>query len=255
MGYAAVIYDGTWLGFLTAVFEVYERKLDLVHIYKQEHFQPGVFGDQLPIHTDEQKAKRVWKGLESKLSAAALKSLFSCYLSELDGIEDTLLAYVRLAFSSDQSIEQAYADPAVLRVVQVNRMVHREKHRMEAFIRFQLTRDNIFYAAIEPDFNVIPLISAHFKRRYADQKWIIYDLKRKYGIYYDLERVEEVTFTFTPDTNVCDTNTIYFKEDEALYQVLWKDYFKHVNIVSRKNTRLHVQHVPKRYWKYLTEKY
>jgi hypothetical protein len=28
----------------------------------------------------------------------------------------------------------------------------------------------------------------------------------------------------------------------------------HTNIKERKNDKLHVQHVPKRYWKYLTEK-
>ncbi|RZL34744.1 MAG: DUF4130 domain-containing protein, partial [Pedobacter sp.] len=43
-------------------------------------------------------------------------------------------------------------------------------------------------------------------------------------------------------------------EKEELYTHLWKDYFKSTNIESRKNTKLHVQHVPKRYWKYLTEK-
>ncbi len=255
MGYHSVIYEGTWQSFLTAIFEIYERKLDQVTICTKERFQPGVFGDQLVIHADEQKAKRVWMGLKSKLSKEGLNKIFACYLSELDGIENILLAYIRLVFSNDQSIEQAYGDAAVLRVSQVNRIVHREKHRMEAFIRFKLTQDDIFYAAIEPDFNVIPLILGHFKRRYADQKWIIYDLKRKYGIYYDLQKVEEITFAFTPDANICDTNTIYFKEDEALYQALWKDYFKHVNIVSRKNTKLHLQYVPKRYWKYLVEKY
>lgn len=46
-----------------------------------------------------------------------------------------------------------------------------------------------------------------------------------------------------------------FHADETLYQTLWKDYFKHVNIIERKNTKLHVQHVTKRYWKHLTEKH
>jgi probable DNA metabolism protein len=45
-----------------------------------------------------------------------------------------------------------------------------------------------------------------------------------------------------------------FGEDESAYQYLWKNYFTSVNIVSRKNTKLHLRHIPKRYWKYLTEK-
>ena len=112
----------------------------------------------------------------------------------------------------------------------------------------------MFYASIEPDFNVLPLISKHFKNRYADQQWIIYDLKRKYGLYYDLDTVAEITLDFADEIDCKTPQAIVMDEKEELYRVLWKDYFKSANIVSRKNTRLHVKHVPKRYWKYLTEK-
>ncbi|RYF92797.1 MAG: DUF4130 domain-containing protein, partial [Chitinophagaceae bacterium] len=94
----------------------------------------------------------------------------------------------------------------------------------------------------------------HFKNRYADQRWLIYDLKRKYGIYYDLEKVETVTLDFTNENRSGRDKSVSFDEKEVLYQRLWQDYFKSVNIVSRKNTRLHLRHVPKRYWKLLTEK-
>lgn len=252
--YTSVVYDGTWLNLLTGVFEVYERKLDQVTIYRKDRFQPGVFGEVLTVVTNAAKATRVWAGLKAKLSSNSLNDIFSCFLSEMDGIENTLLTYIRLVFSSDQSMEQAFGHSAVLRVSQISRIVHREKHRMEAFIRFQLTRDGIYYSGIEPDFNVIPLILKHFEKRYADQKWIIYDLKRRYGIYYNLVSVEEITFEFSSDVNPANVETLCFSEDEALYQALWKDYFKHVNIPVRKNMKLHLRHVPTRYWKHLTEK-
>ncbi|MGY0039832.1 DUF4130 domain-containing protein [Pedobacter sp. NJ-S-72] len=51
-----------------------------------------------------------------------------------------------------------------------------------------------------------------------------------------------------------DTSGSILSEKEGFYAVLWKDYFKSTNIAARKNTKLHIQHVPKRYWKYLTEK-
>jgi probable DNA metabolism protein len=41
---------------------------------------------------------------------------------------------------------------------------------------------------------------------------------------------------------------------EKNYQNLWRKYFEHVNIKERKNMKLHIQHVPKRYWSLLTEK-
>ena len=35
---------------------------------------------------------------------------------------------------------------------------------------------------------------------------------------------------------------------------MWRAYFRAVDIPERKNLRLHLRHVPKRYWPYLTEK-
>ncbi|MDF3078454.1 MAG: hypothetical protein K0S09_2343 [Sphingobacteriaceae bacterium] len=247
-----LLYDKTWQGLLTAIFDIYDRKFSLASIDYTERFQPDVFAKHVEVITDDIKASRVMAGLQRKASAEAVKNIYAAFLSELPGIENTILAYARLILSSNQSIEHAYGHSAVLKVSQVARMVHREKHRMEAFIRFKLTSDNLFYAAIEPDFNVIPLILTHFRRRYADQRWLIYDLKRKYGIYYNLLTVEEITIDFNQNAGEATTNV--FHEDEDLYQTLWKDYFKSVNIGARKNTRLHLRHVPKRYWKHLTEK-
>lgn len=247
------IYDSTWKGFLTAIFEVYERADKQVRITTNKRYLPDVFASTVEVITDESKASRVWAGLAKKISAQALRKLYACYLSEMPDIENTLYAYIQLVFEMDSSPEKAYGHEAVLKVSQVDKMVHREKHRMEAFVRFQLTKDELFYAGIEPDFNVLPLILNHFKNRYADQRWLIYDKKRNYGIYYDLYKVEEVILSFAADPK--DERSSYlFHEDEALYQTLWKDYFRHVNILERKNDKLHLQHVPKRYWKYLTEK-
>ena len=125
---------------------------------------------------------------------------------------------------------------------------------MEAFIRFQQNADGIFYCGIDPDFNVLPLIATHFRNRYADQQWIIYDLKRNYGLFYDLSKVEEIKIDFNQRQKTTGIANAIVSEKEGLYALLWKDYFKSTNIQARKNTKLHVQHVPKRYWKYLTEK-
>ena len=166
----------------------------------------------------------------------------------------SLFEFICYIFSNVIGSEANFGNPHVLAVAQMARKVEREKHRMEAFIRFQRTTDGIFYCGIDPDFNVLPLIMEHFKNRYADQRWIIYDLKRHYGLYYDLNLVEEIHMEIREQRNLAKPASHALSEKESLYSVLWKDYFKSTNIVLRKNTKLHIQHVPKRYWKYLTEK-
>ena len=250
----AVIYDGSYRGWFSAVFDIYEHRFSAVDMTRHEQFKQNIFGNAFFAEADEAKATRVLKGLQAKLSATALQELYYSWLSELPGIENTMLRLVQYAFSSPASIEKDFSHEAVLKTGQVAKQVHREKHRMEAFVRFQLTSDQLYYAIVEPDFNVLPLISRHFEQRYADQRWMIYDSRRQYGIYYDGEKVDPVEVSFHEGrAHGRDVSAVY-NTDELLYQHLWRRYFKSVNIASRKNTRLHIQHMPRRYWKYLPEK-
>ena len=147
----------------------------------------------------------------------------------------------------------------VLELAQTVKSVHREKHRMEAFVRFEHTTDDIYFARVEPDFNVLPIIGEHFRQRYQDQHWAIYDLARGYGIYYDKSQststrpAELQTITDLDDAVLRNPASIH-SPDEQRYQRFWQGYFTNVNIKERKNTRLHKQHMPQRYWKYLSEK-
>ncbi len=250
------IYDGTYAGLFSAVFEVYERRCEDAHIIRQQNLQALVFSENIEVSTDPAKAERVLKGLRKKVSPECFSNIYSCYLSELRGIENTILKFVQYVFANRKNVEDNYGNAAVLDISQLARKVGREKHRFEAFVRFENIGDRLFYAPIDPDYNVLPLIVPHFKRRYADQDWIIYDTKRKYGVHYDqaTEQVNEAVIDFTTGRGDLAPTGISFDPDETLYQELWKNYFKSTNIPMRRNMKLHLQHVPKRYWKYLVEK-
>lgn len=247
-------YDGTFDGFLSAVFYCYEFKLNDVQIIKNEISSASFFDSEIEIVTDSKKASRVWKGISKRISSKAKTKLYKAYLSEIPLIENTILAYIRLALASNKNIETDFTNQHILKIEKIVKKVNREKHRMDAFVRFRLTQDGIYFATVEPDFNVLPLNSAHFQKRYADQKWLIYDLKRRYGIYYNLKKVEMITLEIDSSINLKGNGENYFTIEEMQFQELWRNYFNSSNIVSRKNMRLHIQHIPKRYWKYLTEK-
>jgi probable DNA metabolism protein len=248
-----VIYDGSFEGFLTAVFEVYEYKIGQPFICREGTTSASLFGNVHYVYFNEEKCKRVYERLKDKLIPNALLQLYKTFLSELKDIENVMTRYIQYALASRRPIENDYSNPDVLTVQQTSRKVHREKHRMEAFVRFQCTKDQLYYAIIQPDYNVLPLISKHFEKRYADQRWLIYDVLRKYGLYYDLEMVEHVSMRFETDLNNEASLAMIHDENEGLYQTLWQQYFQSVNIKARKNMKLHIQHMPKRYWKYLVE--
>ena len=247
------IYDGSFNGFLTTIFVAFEERAQVADIQKNSVNQNGLFSETETVFTHIEKAKRVWNGIQKK-NHTAMKRIYFAYLSEAKDIELLLYRYIRKLFSSQESVHSDYSDGLVLKISQLAKSVGREKHRMEAFVRFQLTQDDIYFANIEPDFDVLPLISKHFRSRYADQQWLIYDVGRQYGIFYNLERVEIIAL----DLKEIYTNSIHrsdnFTHGEHSYQELWNNYFKSTHIKSRINMKLHTQHVPKRYWKYLSEK-
>jgi probable DNA metabolism protein len=249
-----VIYDGSFEGLMTAVFEVYEYKIKQPNIINSETQTGMLFGSIHEVQTNRDKTARVFKKLKDKLTPNAFSQLYKSFLSEERDIENIIYRYIAYVLSSKIAVENDYSNADVLLLQQINRKVHREKHRMEAFVRFQLTKDQLYYCLVQPDYNVLPLISKHFKNRYADQRWLIYDSRRKYGLYYDLETVEEVSLNFETDFNDLNAVKNICDEKEELYQQLWCTYFNSVNIAARKNMKLHIQHMPKRYWRYLTEK-
>lgn len=249
----ALFYDGTFEGLLTAIFEIYDRKLSAVKLFKGEQQAAAMFQDVLNVVTNEVYATRVMKGLRKKLSPNGVQRLYIAHMAEMDNEDNNLVGYIRYVFDSIGNIEDDYGNRYVMRLSEIIRMMRREKHRMEAFVRFQKLKDETYYAAIEPDFNVLPLLIRHFKSRYTDQKWMIYDIKRNYGIYYDKHDTQFITLDFATVAKAVDVISAY-AEDESIYQHLWKNYFHSVNIPARKNTRLHLRHIPKRYWKHLTEK-
>lgn len=254
MTYKNLIYDGSFDGFLSAIFQIFEQRLTNTTIHNKFWEQQGLFAERETIITDEAKANRVWKGLKSRISSKGSYQLYYAFLSEQLGVENLLLDYMQYVFSKTLNANKDYSHPSVLEIAQIAKSVGREKHRMEAFVRFRLTKDQIYFANIEPDFNVLPLIEAHFKRRYADQKWVIYDIKRNYGLFYDLDKVEIIHMDFPTNFDFTKTDDEVFATQEFEFQKLWQDYFKSTNIESRKNMKLHTRHIPKRYWKYLSEK-
>ena len=250
------VFDGSFEGLLTAIFEFYEHKPEKIQLVWQKFYQPAMLEETVFIINDEAKAKRVWKGLQKKLSPDGLNQFYTAYLSEQPQTFQDLFDYACYIFNNPAGAEKNFGNPHVIAISQIVKKVGRERHRMKAFIRFQKTADGMYYAPIEPDFNVLPLIAYFFKNRYADQQWIIYDVKRKYGLYYNLHTVTEVTYEFVSeiDTKKVTLPAELADSKEELASILWKDYFNSTNIPARKNMKLHIQHVPKRYWKYLNEK-
>ena len=245
-------------GLLTAVFDAFKLK--------EQPEQLLMKGDALPLfcdHTyqvtsDEEKARRVWVGLEKRLTHEAMKLISVSWLSELRELNQPLFLYICKVFRQGD-ISRNFADPDVLAVTNIARRVLHEQLRMKQFIRFQKAKDGTYLAVVSPDHNVLPIIIDHFQDRFNDQPWLIYDAKRHYGYYYD-GHADAIHITFENEATVPfdlgngRLSDDVISSDDQLLQDLWRTYFKAICIKERMNPRKQLKDMPRRYWKYMTEK-
>lgn len=247
-------YDNTFEGFLSAVFDAYDRKTFPERLIGENEPEPLFTESIHTVITDKKKADRVWKGLQKKLSHIVCNMLMCTWLSEIPETEDLLLRYVRKVFDTPYSIAMNFTDNDVLEIKKIAQKVSKESHYINQFLRFQKTADGMFFGPVAPLYNALPLSIGHLKNRFADQQWLIYDLKRQYGYYYDLITVTEITFKEGNKIIDAKLSQNLLDENELFFQDLWKGYFKAVTIKERINPKLHRQNMPRRFWKYLTEK-
>ena len=246
-------YDKTLEGLLTAIFDAYSRRVFPDKLMVQGDIPPMFTNETHTVVTNEQCAARVWRAVEKKLSRTACNMLTYAWLSEEDGSDETIFRYICKTIKSPKSVELNFGDADVLKIQQLAQKTGREYQFLRMFVRFQKAADDIFFAPVSPKCNALPLAIEHFRDRFSDQKWVIYDIKRRYGFYYDMSNVTEITIDDDKHLLGGKLDQALMAEDEKLFQDLWRGYFNSMTIKERISPRLQRHNMPKRFWKYLTE--
>ena len=246
-------YPPSFDGWLCAVFVAYEQRCtEQAWLVADRDYQGGLFDSKIDITIDDAKAVRVLAWLDKRFGKQ-MHLLVWAWLSERADIGQTLFGVVRYALANPTvAVLSDHTHPDIIALHKAVRSVGREKHRMEAFVRFEQLTDGLYFARIEPDFDVLPLIADHFKSRYQDQNFAIFDARRGYGLHHAVGG--HCAPIVDVDDQMLSDPSVAWSPDEARYQEFWQGYFFHASIHERANPRLHRQHLPRRYWRYLTEK-
>jgi probable DNA metabolism protein len=241
----AYLYDGSFDGLLTAVFEGYQSRVHPDLVAEENGLQVG-FGQEIrAIETDDAKARRVEKGIISKLGQEPYATIWTAYLSSDPTKATTIYNYVRRGFEVGYRIQNDLAHPAVLAFDAIRRLVGRETHFTKEFLRFSEMEGGVFYAKITPEHSVVPLVMPHFVDRYSVQPFLIHDLTHgEAGVY---------------DGNgwyLTDTEGMTIPEEtygELTYKRMWKRFYETIAIRERTNPRCRKNHMPVKYWQNMTE--
>ncbi|MGE5422294.1 MAG: TIGR03915 family putative DNA repair protein, partial [Ignavibacteriales bacterium] len=122
--------------------------------------------------------------------------------------------------------------------------LQKESHLLKGFLRFSVYQD-VLIGVIEPKNQVLPLLTQHFCDRYPEERFFIYDKTHGMALVYQPNQASiiavENLMLFEPD------------EKEKYFRELWQLFYDAIEVEGRHNPRCRMSHMPKRYWKHMTE--
>ena len=241
------VYDGTYEGFLSAVFRIFADKRQHSAILTAKDKAFGLpFGDEICVEPNDEHADRV----EARLKALRIsKTVYYAWLYDDEDVHNALVAYIRLAIEQNGKPDGMRYDPAVHAVLTAVRRVLKEVERFQQFTRFVKAGQtaqgvSVYVADIEPAYDILPLLIGFFTGRLGDQCFILRDTVRKYSLVWD---TNDWHLSALPEINDAPLP----KDGE--FEALWKKYFENIAIPWRKNPKLQQHFVPLRYRRYMTE--
>lgn len=235
-------YDGTFEGFLSAVFDSFSMRTIPADIVVFDDMEPSL----LKIHyveTDFEHAKRVRTGIENKLGYTVLNMVEKAFLFDGEGKETAILRFIHKAFSEGRSIGSRIGDETVSTVYKMCVAVGNEAERHRQFARFSDSKGALV-SVIHPKHFVLPLIKNFFCARMKNETFMIFDAEHGAALIHTPKRTAIIP---VENLEIPDCS------EDRFYSGLWKNYYRHIAIASRYNPTCRRTHMPKRFWEYLPE--
>ncbi|MFA9397027.1 MAG: TIGR03915 family putative DNA repair protein [Clostridiaceae bacterium] len=241
------VYDGTFEGLLTAIYDSYYSKEEIDEIVRGKLYKPSFLYSPNYIQTNLVKFNKVKQAIIKKISKNSMLNIYYCFLAETLNCDNLIYKYVKLGFTLGKDVDMHLHNDDVRKIHELKNKVSRESVRMLEFIRFKFVENSFYYAAIEPDYDILPLIAEHFTNRFSDQNFIINDMKREIALVYNKD------YWYITELKNKESEKLLNSKDVLAYENLWKEYFKSIAIKERTNKKLQKNHMPSRYWKHILE--
>lgn len=236
-------YDGSFAGLLCCVATSYEQRELPLDILPLGQTQANLF-EAVSVKLDPAQALRVQSSIIANLGAPVLRFIKYAFLTCLPQRELEILNFLRLAYRHGSKVMRMLTEPTVHRLVTAVRHLEQESSLFRGFVRFSLINATLI-AEIEPKNRVLPLLTRHFCERYPEERFLIYDRTYNLGLVYQPYQAEIIPLT-TLNLAVPD-------DDELRWRELWRLFYQTIEVPGRHNPRCQMSHMPKRYWRHLTE--
>ena len=230
-------------GIFTAVYDSFlykEQVIDLITNCEQVNF----LNSYKKIEIDANKVVKVKNKLKSLLYTTNYNQIKVAFCSGDNKKHLIIFNYLVKIIKCQKDCTNNLSDIDIFKYDNLLSKIRLESHRFKGFIRFEKSKEGVYIAKFSPDNDITALIFPHFKRRFKNMPFILCDEKRKI---IALSNKEKSLITYG------DTN-IFTLGDDNEFKKMFKLYHDSVNIKCRKNTRLMLNYLPRRYHAYMPEK-
>ncbi len=247
-----LVYDGSFPGFLCALAEALNlaRTKAPVPPIRARGREAGLFTESVEARRDDARAASLWRRLSRKLGEERLRTCLEAFCSDFEGKETALAAVIARAAAAGPAVFDDLNDPATMLVAKAARRAGAQAQLISGLVRFAELADGSWYAPIEPDCDVLPLVAEHFAARYADMAFAIHDRRRGTALVHEpgaaCALVEGFEFAGGGGGPAFSPRELELREG-------WRGYFASVSIAQRENRKLQASHMPKKYWRFLPE--
>ncbi len=230
-------------GIFTAVYDSFLYKEEVGDVTISDE-QKNFLNCYRKILNDKNKIKKVDAKLKNILYSKNYAEIKKAFLSGDDKKHLIIFNYLVKIIRCNKDCTLNFSDIDISNYHNLLQRISLESHRFKGFIRFEKSKEGVYIAKFSPDNDIITLIFPHFKRRFKNNPFILHDEKRNIIALSNKEK-----------SLITNGNTNFFtlNVDED-FKKLFKLYHDSVNIICRKNTRLMLNYLPKRYHKNLPEK-
>ena len=237
------IYDGSFAGFLTCVFQAYARREEPVRFSTPEEAQAALWPERR-VETDRDKARRVYRSLGPRLGAEGKRLVTYGFLTCMEEKELRLWRLMKLGYQNGPAFTRALADPEIAAVWKAVGHLTEEAHLLKGFARFS-ELEGVLVGEIEPKNRVLPLLRPHFCARLPGENFALYDRTHK-----ELLLARPGKWAILPAEDFVPGPA---GEEELDCRRLWRQFYHIIAIEGRYNPRCRMTHMPKRYWSVMTE--
>ena len=204
---------------------------DLIQLRKEPVFQQTIFDEYIHVNGDTSKAEKVIRSIRRDISDEAYLYVYYASLSDEEDALQAIYQFLRVGFATGSSVLEQYANPSVMRIVELRRKVGNECHHFREFARFESLNGSVYVSHLEPKSDVIMLVGRHFADRMPSEHWMIIDDKRKIACIHPKDGTNYLRYLTDEEFDTLRKTEEY----TDTYTDLWKTFFHAVGIKEREN--------------------